>query len=181
MAPFELKPNDDPIVNHFRTALLHQQWRRPSNVVFDAQMINPDVAVEDFSMVLPLIADFVTGLGFTGHLTSWLAIPRPEALGVLAGALAVDLVNMVAMLNWSDAEQQAIRFLQLFPENESCRYYTNLGALETNAPFANGREYECGSPLWRGWNPMRELDSSDTSIVVVSEKRLGILWVQDHD
>ena len=92
-------------------------------------------------------------------------ISYQQAATLLRKILHRDLAYNAKIMSEAKAEELAIRFLNCF-DRESAQFYTNGDFYEVNPR--------------RGWNPATNA-TFDTGVIVISNSRVGCLWVEDED
>jgi hypothetical protein len=119
----------------------------------------------DEENLMALVDSFVMQLGFSGIGDRWKHIDRESAQKILHFILSKNLAYSEASMTVTDAESISDKFINLFQDN--CQFFTN-GIFNHN--YSRITE----------WDSIAE-STFDTGVVIVSNDRIGILWVQDED
>jgi len=102
------------------------------------------------------------GLGMVG--ARWQALPRPDAVALLALVLREDQAYASPLMSDPEARALAGRFVDLFPGDAQ---------LFTNGVYADGRTTTCHGAV--------ASSTLEGGVVAVSPTRAGILWIGDED
>ncbi|MFB2975403.1 hypothetical protein [Microseira sp. BLCC-F43] len=119
----------------------------------------------DRENIMALVDSFVRQLGFSGIGERWKQINRESAQKIFNFSLAKNLAYSEESIAITDAETIADRFMSLFKDN--CQFFTNAIFNNNYSRLAE-------------WDSITE-STFDTGVVIVSNERIGILWVQDED
>ena len=138
--------------------------RESGEVLLEIKKLIPSVNLAGENIMV-IVDSFVRQLGFSGIGDRWKQINRKSAQKILIFILNKNLAYAEESIAINDAETIANRFMILFEDN--CQFLTN-------AIFNNNY-----SRLTE-WDSITE-STFDTGVVIVSNERIGILWVQDED
>ncbi|HAX75365.1 MAG TPA: hypothetical protein DCY88_05915 [Cyanobacteria bacterium UBA11372] len=138
--------------------------RESREVLLEIKKLIPSVNLAGENL-MAIVDSFVMQLGFSGIGDRWKQINRKSAQKILIFILNKNLAYAEESIAINDAETIANRFMILFEDN--CQFLTN-------AIFNNNY-----SRLTE-WDSITE-STFDTGVVIVSNERIGILWVQDED
>lgn len=139
--------------------------RDSGEVLLEIKKLVPDIAPETDENIITLVNSFVMELGLSGIGDRWKEISQEDAQKILIFALTKNLAYSEELMPLGDANKISDRLIKLFKNNR---------LFFTNATFQNSY-----SRLTE-WNSITE-STFDTGVVIVSNERIGIIWVQDED
>ena len=139
--------------------------RESGEVLLETKKLIPSGNSDDENL-MALVDSFVMQLGFSGIGDRWKHINRESAQKILNFILNKNLAySSEESITVTDAESIADRFMNLFKDNS--QFFTNA---IFNHNYSGLTE----------WDSIAE-STFDTGVVIVSNERIGILWVQDED
>ena len=138
--------------------------KRSGEVLLEIKRLIPSDNI-DAQNKTDIVNSFVMQLGYADIGDRWKQINRESAQKILNFILTKNLAYSEASMTITDAEKIVDRFMSVFQDN--CQFFTN-------AIFSNNY-----SSLAE-WDSITE-STFDTGVVIVSNQRIGILWVQDED
>ena len=139
--------------------------RESGEVLLETKKLIPSGNYDDENL-MALVDSFVMQLGFSGIGDRWKHINRESAQKILNFILNKNLAySSEESITVTDAESIADRFMNLFKDNS--QFFTNA---IFNHNYSGLTE----------WDSIAE-STFDTGVVIVSNERIGILWVQDED
>ncbi|MBW4626543.1 MAG: hypothetical protein KME49_13840 [Brasilonema octagenarum HA4186-MV1] len=139
--------------------------RNCGEVLFEIQKIISDETLETSKNMTAILDLFVSQFGYSGLGVRWKEVNQEDAQKILSFIMTKDLAYSVQLMSLEEAENIIVKLFEFFPEH--CKFFTN-------ASFRNN--YSGIS----GWDSITKA-TFDTGIIVVSDRRIGILWVQDED
>ncbi|NMG22250.1 hypothetical protein [Brasilonema bromeliae] len=139
--------------------------RNCGEVLFEIKKLIPDETIERSENLTAILDLFVSQLGYSSLGLRWKEVNQGEAQKILKFIMTKDLAYSVQLMSLEEAEKIVVKLFQIFPGN--CKFFTN-------ALFRNNYS---GISAWDSITKA----TFDTGIIVVSERRIGILWVQDED
>ncbi|MGH2416096.1 MAG: hypothetical protein ACRDEA_20880 [Microcystaceae cyanobacterium] len=139
--------------------------RNSGEVLFEIKKIIHDETIETSKKLTEIIDLFVIQLGYSGLGLRWKEVNQQEAQKILNFIMTKDLAYSVQLMTSQEAEKIVIKLFSFFPTD--CKFFTN--ALFTN-------NYSGMST----WDSITKA-TFDTGIMLISDRRIGILWVKDED
>ncbi|ARV61590.1 hypothetical protein BZZ01_25855 [Nostocales cyanobacterium HT-58-2] len=134
-------------------------------VLFDIKKIIPEASVENSENLSAIINSFVTQLGYSSLGDRWKEIKREEAQQILVFILTKDLAYSTKLMTLEEAKEIDAKLFSFFQSD--CKFFTN-------AVFVSN--YSAMS----AWDSLTKA-TFDTGVVILSDRLIGIVWVQDED
>jgi hypothetical protein len=138
--------------------------RESGEVILEIKRLIPTGNSADENTI-NIVNSFVTGLGYSEIGDRWRQINRETAQQILNFILNQNLAYAEQSMTITDAETIADKFLNFF--NDNCQFFTNALFNDNYSRLAE-------------WDSITE-STFDTGVVIVSNEKIGILWVQDED
>ncbi|KAB8331940.1 hypothetical protein SD80_020695 [Scytonema tolypothrichoides VB-61278] len=139
--------------------------RKCGEVLFEIQKIISEETLESSKNMTEILDLFVSQLGYSSLGLLWKEVNQEEAQKILSFVMTKDLAYSVPLMSLEEAENIIVKLFDFFPGY--CKFFTN-------ALFRNNYS---GISAWDSITKA----TFDTGIIVVSHKRIGILWVKDED
>jgi hypothetical protein len=138
--------------------------RNCGEVLFEIKKIRSDETIETSKNMTAILDLFVSQFGYFGLGVRWKEVNQEDAQKILSFIMTKDLAYSVPLMSLEEAENIIVKLFQIFPGH--CKFFTN-------ASFRN-------NGFGISWDSITKA-TFDTGIIVVNDRRIGILWVQDED
>ncbi|MBW4612110.1 MAG: hypothetical protein KME21_02295 [Desmonostoc vinosum HA7617-LM4] len=134
-------------------------------IVFEIKQLISDSTVEKLENVTNILNLFVTQLGYFDIDNKWLKINQEEAKKISLLVMTKDLAYRGEIMDIEAAEQISTQIFNLFAKD--CQFFTNAIFVDNYSAISS-------------WNPVTPA-TFDTGIIILSNTKIGMLWVEDED
>ncbi len=139
--------------------------RNNGEVLLEVKKIVPDGTVASFENPREIIDLFVTQLGYASLDARWKEINQEEAQKIINFIMTKDLAYSVQLMSLQEAEKIFVKLFHFFSSNS--KFFTN-------ASFINNVS------AMNAWDSITKA-TFDTGVVILSDTRIGMVWVKDED
>lgn len=163
MTQIILETEDLSEISQLRDEIISK--RETGAVWLEIKKLPANINLKSDDDITKIVNSFVNQLGCSSLGNYWKQINQEQAKKILTAVLNKDLAYSQESMKLADAQKLADKFISFFQNN--CQFFTNA-------------EFTSNYSRLLEWNPITEA-TFDSGVVIVSNERIGLLWLEDED